>query len=293
MHRAGLLFACAIGSTLGALGQASVAAPDAGAAYVPTMTFDVATIRESKPNTQRIQVSGGFKPINSSHLVLENFTLDNLIWWAYPLKDDGSIEGLQKLPDGLRGAYFDVQARSDPETDARLEKLDEKDRELEQLHMMRVLLMERMKLKVHWETRDRETYNLVVSKAGKLHTTGVPPTPEEVAKFGDRGVPPIYQHGSSTDGFDYTAHGASTADIAETLSSQVDHPVVDKTGLTGKYDFDLKTYGGLASDRKEGETNPKPPLESAVQDELGLKIVPSHGPVQVLVVDHVEMPSEN
>jgi uncharacterized protein (TIGR03435 family) len=257
------------------------------------MTFDVASIRESKPDGQWIRVSGGFKPINSTHLVLENNTLDNLIRWAYAVKGAQPIEGLQKLPDAMRHAYFDVEAKSDAEADARLAKLDKKDRELEQQHMVQVLLGERLNLKVHWETHDGETYNLVISKAGRLRSTGVPPTPQEVAMFGDRGVPPIYQHGSSMDGFEYTAHGASTSDIAEMVSGQVGRPVIDKTGLTGKYDFDLKTYGGLASQRKDDETNPKPPLDTAIQDDLGLKIVPSHGPIQVLVIDHAEMPSAN
>jgi uncharacterized protein (TIGR03435 family) len=94
-------------------------------------------------------------------------------------------------------------------------------------------------------------------------------------------------------GFEYIAHGATSADIAKMLTGQFGHPVTDKTGLTGKYDFDLKTYQTRASDRKDEETNPWPPLETAIQDQLGLKLVTSHGPVQALVIDHIEMPTEN
>ena len=69
--------------------------------------------------------------------------------------------------------------------------------------------------------------------------------------------------------------------------------MVDKTGLTGKYDFDLKTYQTRSSERKDSETNPWPPLEDAIQDQLGLKLVSAKGPVPVLVIDHVEKPGEN
>ena len=77
------------------------------------------------------------------------------------------------------------------------------------------------------------------------------------------------------------------------LADQFGHPVNDKTNLTGKYDFDLKTYQVRADDRKDDETNPWPPLETAIQDQLGLKLVHSHGPTRVLVIDHIEKPSPN
>jgi len=65
------------------------------------------------------------------------------------------------------------------------------------------------------------------------------------------------------------------------------------TGLTGKYDFDLKTYQTRDTDRQVDKTSPWAPLETAIRDQRGLKLVRSHGPVKFLVIDRVEMPSPN
>jgi uncharacterized protein (TIGR03435 family) len=133
----------------------------------------------------------------------------------------------------------------------------------------------------------------VVSKPGRLRTTGEQPSETLVKGFGSRPIPPVLQQGSSMHGFEYVGYGASAADIAQLLTGQFGRPVNDKTGLTGKYYFHLKTWQVKASDRKDDETNPWPPLETAIYDELGLKVVPSHGPVRYLIIDHIEMPSEN
>jgi hypothetical protein len=102
-----------------------------------------------------------------------------------------------------------VEAKGDPANDARLAKLDKKEVELEQEHMMQVLLAERFKLKVHWATKEGDVYNLVVVKAVRLQSTGAPPSAEELKNWGDHPISPLYQHGSSDHGFEYTAHGAS------------------------------------------------------------------------------------
>jgi uncharacterized protein (TIGR03435 family) len=265
-------------------------APAPEEAYVPTMTFDVASVRESKPDVQGgFRVGGGFEPQNSSHVLLTNHSLMNLLIWAYGVKSH-QIEG---IPMEFNWAMFNVEAKSDSAMDERLAKLTKEQVRLEHEHMFQVLLAERFKLKVHWETRNVETYELVVSKPGRLKSTGELPSPDELKNFGNRPIPPLYQRGSSMRGFEYPAHGATTLDIAQMLSMQFGRPVADKTGLTGKYDFNLQTYQVRLSDRKDDETNPWMPLEIAIQDQLGLKLVPSQGPMQKLIIDHVEKPSEN
>ena len=77
------------------------------------------------------------------------------------------------------------------------------------------------------------------------------------------------------------------------LTGQFGTPVNDLTGLSGKYDFDLKTYQTSDTDRQIDETNPWPPLETAIRDQLGLKLGPLPRPVEFLIIDHVEMPSPN
>jgi uncharacterized protein (TIGR03435 family) len=257
------------------------------------MTFGVASIRQSKPDMSRgFTVSGGFEPVNSSRLSLQNFDFMNLVLFAYPVPP-GQILGLNALPKELKSALFVVGAKADAADDQQLAELPREQVRLEQEHMMQALLAERFNLKVHWETRDSVTYNLVLAKDGKLRSTGAPPSAEEVKAFGDHGVPPIYQKGDSRYGFEYVAHGATIRDLAGMLTAQFGVPVNDQTGLSRKYDFDLRTYQTRDNERQEDETNPWPPLETAIRDQLGLKLVRSHGPVKFLVLDHAEMPSPN
>jgi uncharacterized protein (TIGR03435 family) len=82
-------------------------------------------------------------------------------------------------------------------------------------------------------------------------------------------------------------------DLAETLARQFSRPVVDKTGLKGKYDFTLHYHDARLSDRSADDQDPTPPLDMAIQDQLGLKLEPAKGPIQLLVIDHIEKPSEN
>jgi uncharacterized protein (TIGR03435 family) len=279
-----------VASTFARAQAQTASTPDTQSAYVPTMTFEVASIRESKVDINAgFTIGGGFTPASSSTLRLINNTFSNLIEWAYGI-DMNQFEG---IPKDIRDAFYNVEAKSDSATDEQLAKLPKDQLLLEHQHMMQVLLAERFNLKTHWESRDGRTYDLIVQKPGKLQSTGAPPTAEELKRFGDRPIPPLYQAGGSVRGFEYIAHGASTTDIADMLADQFGHPVNDKTHLTGKYDFDLKTYQVHADDRKDDETNPWPPLETAIQDQLGLKLVPSHGPTRVLVIDHIEKPSPN
>ena len=175
-------------------------------------------------------------------------------------------------------------------------KLDKKERELEQQHMVQVLLADSLPHEGHWEARDGLAYDLVVSKRGRFFSTGAPPSAEELKDFWRSGpYRRFYQKGDSRTGFEFVAHGASDRQHwVGMLAGQFGEPLSsDKTGLSGKYDFDLKYYQTKASDRKDDETNPWPPLETAIQDQLGLKLAASHGPGRFLVIDHIEMPSPN
>jgi len=271
----------------------SGAQPDAksvtseGKAYVPTLTFDVASVRESPP-ADSYALSASFLP-HSSSLRIENYDIQNLLTFAFDVRWD-QLSGLPAWR-----ALFNIQAKSDSAADERLAKLNEKQEKLEQEHMLQALLADRFKLKVHWETREGETYNLVVSKKGPKMTAAKnePPSAKELKAWGDEPIPPLYQKGSSGVGFDFIAHGCSIDDIAQMLASQFGHPVSDKTGLTGKYDFTLRYHGTRLSDRSADDMDPLPTLDRAIQDQLGLKLEPSRGPVQFLVIDHIEKPSEN
>ncbi|MBB5062193.1 TIGR03435 family protein [Granulicella mallensis] len=267
--------------------DATHAAP-ASEGYVPTLTFDVASIRQS-PEASSYMVTGMFQP-HSSSVRIVNFDAMNLLSMAYDVRWDQIVD----MPN-WHHAMFNIQAKSDSAADERLAKLSKGQEKLEQQHMMQVLLADRFKLKTHWETREGPIYNLIVAKNGpKLREAkNEPPSPEAIKIWGDKPMPPIYQQGDSRTGFDFIAYQCSTDKIAEELAGQFGHPVSNKTGLTGKYNFKLRYHGIHLSERSADDLDPVPTLDTAVQDQLGLKLEPSKGPIQVLVIDHIEKPSEN
>ena len=81
--------------------------------------------------------------------------------------------------------------------------------------------------------------------------------------------------------------------LADQLGYTLDHPVIDKTGLTGKYDLSLKWRPDNQPPSDNGSGDELPGLFTAVQEQLGLKLESSKGPVPTLVIDHIEMPTEN
>jgi uncharacterized protein (TIGR03435 family) len=219
-------------------------------AYVPTMTFDVAAVRQTKPDaTLGFTVWGGFQPPNSSNFVLQNNSIANLIGWAYP-GGDHKVDGYRNLPTDLRSAMFDISAKADAASNQQLAKLPEDQVRLKQAHMVQVLLAERFNLKVHWETRDSSTYDLVATNPKRMQTTGAPPSDDVIKAAGNKGVPPLYQSGSSQSGFEFIAHAATMADLADMLRIRFGAPVTDKTGLAEKYYFDLRRRAG-AGERQQ------------------------------------------
>jgi len=261
----------------------------APAAYVPTMTFDVASVREAD-KVDSYTVTGNLDP-HTSAIRLQNFDMSNLLNVAYGI-DWYNMVGVPEWP---YPAMFTIVAKSDTAADERLAKLSDREAVLEKQHMLQALLAERFKLKAHWETRQGPVYDLVVAKPGRLRlheAKGAPPSAEETKAWGDHAVPALYQRNDGR-GYDFVGRGASMSDIVVMLSGQLGHPVKDKTGLTARYDFVLKYYGRTKQDRQVDDMDPTLPIDEAIEAELGLKVVPAKGAIQVLVIDHVEKPSEN
>ncbi len=255
------------------------------------MTFDVASVRENKnvDVNAGIMMSGQFVP-HTTMLRVINWPIENLISYAYGV-NLYQIVGAPKWP---RPTVFVIEAKGDSEADAKMAALTQEQQRAEQQHMLQALLEERFKLKTHWETKEGDVYNLVVAKGGpKLGAEGsMPPSADELKIFGDRPVPPLYQKNDG-QGYDFIAHGCSMGQLVGMLTGQFGRPVIDKTGLTGKYDFVLKYKGRWDRDRPADDLDPTPPMDRALQEELGLKVEAAKGPVKVLVIDHIEKPSEN
>jgi uncharacterized protein (TIGR03435 family) len=173
--------------------------------------------------------------------------------------------------------------------------------------MMQNLLAERFKLAVHRESKDMLRSELVVAKSGlKLKPSVEEPPhkddeaeadkkPPEPEKFMAKdGYPAITQGMAMGNGRARMVYPRQTMDFFATsfLSGQLHHPVIDATGLTGKYDFAL--FWDMSAGTGASDLEPGPTLIEAVQSQLGLKLEQKKGPVEIIVVDHMErVPTEN
>jgi uncharacterized protein (TIGR03435 family) len=279
--------ASALGFAAGAAGQTAAPGTDS-AAYVPTMTFDVASLKEAQ-RTDPMMV-GSFNPPHNSSVTAKNVFGWQLVTMAYGVQSYQMSGG----PDWLVSKIFTLEAKSDAEADAQLAKLSNADAILEKQHMLQALLADRMKLTVHWTTREGDVYNLVVAKGGpRLSPAGSQPlTAEELKWMGDKPVPSIYAKGNNHPGYSYVAHGATMEELARMVDAGT--KVIDKTGLTGKYDFTLQYYStGQEQLFDDATLKHWAPVGTALEQQLGLKLVRAKAPLPALVIDHVEMPAEN
>jgi uncharacterized protein (TIGR03435 family) len=181
-------------------------------------------------------------------------------------------------PKWLYEARFDIQAKMDSATLEQTQKMSNAERRSFLQGMFQRLLADRFKMAAHWETRELPVYALVLAKSGaKLQPT----------KLTESGT-----HTSSGTGM-LTTRGVTMADLARTLTQEggrdLGRDVVDKTGLPGRYDLELK----WTPTDSDPSAEPGPSIFTAVGEQLGLRLESTKGPVEVLVVDRIEMPSEN
>jgi uncharacterized protein (TIGR03435 family) len=238
--------------------------------------FEVATVKPN-PNPE---------PVPNIQFTLDGFaarsvTISMVIHQAVGIFDDRLVVG---GPSWINEKRFDIQAKYDPSTYSNL-TLDQR------RAMLQDLLQDRFGLVIHHELRDFPLYSLVIAPSGpKL----------EAAKENDIVVLPtrgaVCSNGSRMGVGRVEFHGCMMNDLAYTLTIQAGNElgrtVVDRTGLTGRYNFVL---------RWTPETNAVPNVQDsdapwiigALQKELGLDLKPITGPLDVIVIDHVEMPSAN
>jgi len=273
------LFFCLSGRCLHA--QSTLILEEPG--YTPTLTFDIVSIRLAPPPDANFHVAVSSPP-HSSRFEATNLPLKALVQIAY-----GPEAPIANAPDWLGNTFYNIQCRSDEAADARLAKLTDNEVRLEKRNAIRALLAERMDLKTHLETRNSAIYNLVITKGGvKMQVSPAPPPPAT----GEAPPPPpaanIAAHGSQ-HGLEFDGSNAATRVLAGALSSMIQAPVVDKTGLTGTYNFTLQFGGEWSANDPEGW----PSIFTAVQEQLGLKLEAVHESVPNLVIDHITKPTEN
>jgi len=241
-------------------------APDASTAKFSA--FEVATV---KPVDTGQQAGRFFKMEDSHRWAATNFTLTALIALAYDLNPRTISGG----PGWMESQHFNIEAITPGEV---------KPTRLEQMQMLRALLVERFGLKFHREQKEFSIYELTVAKGGsKLKAAANPDAPPELIGVVYPGKIEVPAKSVTMDDF-----------VAMLQRATLDRPTVNKTGLTGKYDFTLDwapdetQYGGDIP--KAPDDAPLPPLFTAVTEQLGLKLTATHGLVNAMVVDAAVKP---
>jgi uncharacterized protein (TIGR03435 family) len=238
--------------------------------------------------------------LDQDGISVRSVTLIGLLQSAYAAIDGNSIgPGLKLaqiigLPDWASTDLYAIEGKMDPSVAIELSKLSSAQQELARAHMLQAMLADRFKLQAHSENREGAVYFLVIAKNGPKLKQATPG--ETYPKSGFGGAVP-YQAGfvvmASPDpgATKRLGLGAAIDKLTPILSAWLHCPVIDKTGLTGKYDFQLQW-----TENEDAETGPEanwPSLFTAIQQQLGLKLESAKGPVPVLVIEHVEKPSGN
>ncbi|HZL27141.1 MAG TPA: TIGR03435 family protein [Acidobacteriaceae bacterium] len=285
------------------LGMAASAVPAASAqtdtttadaAYVPTLTFDVVSIHESKDDLSKGFRMGGPNSAHASLVSLQNYRANDIVATAYGL-DARNVSG---GPDWASSTRFYMEAKSDHSVDDALAKLSDKQGAKEKQHMLQVMLADRFQLKVHQVVRDATVYDLIVAKGGtKLKPSApAPPTEESTDASARKKNSPMMRIRCGPNGCEATGSNYSMQSMALMLNGQMTATVTDdKTGLSGLYDFTLQWSSDNLSANPNADANDNryPSLFTAVKEQLGLELKPVKGTIVTLVIDHIEKPSEN
>lgn len=269
----------------------------AQSAAVPKPHFEVASIKRN--------VSGSlgerFNPLPGGRLIIENVPLRLLIQNAYDVFPFQVSAG----PGWIDSDRYDVDAKADgnPSIPEMIGP------------MLAGLLEDRFRLKVHRETKQSPVYTLTVAKGGlKLpeskaecwveHDVNGRPSPPPTP--GDPPLPPCgrVMGRLSPSGALLEGRSASVGSLIFTLSHLLNRTIIDKTGFAGTFDIHLEfaldqalggigTPGGPSAPPEVAANVSKPSIFTALQEQLGLKLESDRGAVEILVIDHVEKPSEN
>ena len=239
--------------------------------------YDVVTIRPNNSLSGSTRMS-----TNPGILTFTNVTIKQMLSYAYGIRE-GLISG---VPGWAESAHFDISAKVvDPDM-AALKAMTSPQRSA----MLQPILADRFSAMVHTEKKELPVFDLVILKGGPKFKEYVLPAGEDSKKGPGLGSGSIH-----INNFDMTATGIPMTSLAETLARQVDKTVIDKTGLTAKYDLELKftPEGARMNGQPLEPTDEAPNIFTAVQEQLGLKLVPAKGPVPTLVVDQIKQPTEN
>ena len=263
--------------------------------------FEVASIKTHQ-SSETMRMGMRMLPDGVS---ISGLPLSNLLHLTFGLSDDRILNE----PGWSKSDRFDIEAKVDPADAPKMKDLTLNER----WAMMLPVLYDRFDLKFHREMRDLQVYTLVVAKGGSKMQAVQTDAPDSKGGMG-RAMMRL-----SSEGMSLEAHGASMESLAHAVAQQLGSTVIDKTGLTGRYDYSLKWATGPGSGSMgstgifelgagpsmmhpaesgapaggEPATSTAPSLFTALQEQLGLKLVTQKAPVEVVVIDHIQQPSPN
>lgn len=265
-----MVAACLIAAGIAAWGQVGEPVPaDPGA--MPH-AYEVVSIRPDLSRT----VGGGPTRILPNGFRDESVSIASLVLGAYDIGPtmESQVVG---MPAWAESEPYDVEVKVDSDTAEAWKKIPANERWKQEQPMIQSLLADRCKLKVHRETKELPVYDLVIAKGGLKMKEA---TPEEA---------PI----ENLSGTKLIVHAMSIDTLIDSVLSGTDgRLVLDRTGLgERKFDFELKWTP--ENRRAADPANAGPSIFTALEEQLGLKLVPSKSLVEVLVIDHIEKPSAN
>ena len=284
---------------------------------VGKLEFDVASVREDQsegPQRSNFSLDSGYvfsmvgKEWSSSPtggtFSASNLSLLSYISFAYKLTGTQFLSfrfkeylgGSGNLPSWFNSKRFSIEAKAPPDTT--------KD---QMRAMLRSLLEDRFHLVVRWETRQVAVLGLELAEPDKVgshlrrhsaadscgdsgadQAEGLPRVCGVIAR-----LPPTVPGRLHFGGRDVSLALLAASFPTQTGLAMLRHPVIDQTGLTGTFDFDMEWLPDTPDGEAPATDAAGPTFQKALKDQLGLKMVPSKGPVEVLVVDRVELPTAN
>lgn len=226
--------------------------------------FEVASVKPFETSDLRANIS-----LEPNGKFTARATLRALVAFAWDLRNDAVTGG----PGWMDSIVYDIEATPDRPGRPALPQLQQ---------MLQSLLTERFRLQLRHQTRDESLYNLVVAKGGSK----LKPSAPDLA--------PNLNNGRGH----LSGRSAPLSDLAKMLAGRVNRVVVDKTGLAGNYDFELNwspapgENGAGPGDGPASDAD-APALFTALREQLGLRLQPTHGPVEVLAITDAEKPAAN
>ena len=278
----------------------------------PLPSFDVAVIKPSNEPPHGADTEG-----EQTRFIINAKLLIQMAFGASTSASRSSDLQVLNGPSWIEDKVYDILAKTTPTTFAAMQNMNRSQRNQQRQLMEQSLLADRFKLKVHTETRDQPIYALTLSKGSRPKPSASVPTGGATVLLSPGGSDAIGPEDIHR-GIIVVRKGRALEMVVKAMTIDAfvraiatypelgGRAIVDQTNLAGDYDFTLDwspeqraptspsaVSSDAANPSSDESDSDAPPLFTAIQQQLGLKLVLSKGPAQVLVIDHIEKPSEN